>query len=161
MHAQLHPEDGQVPVARAAQIACGANPHRESPRAQAIPRCSLLRAHRTLPSRSPRGLTSGTLYYYRCRSGANLSSVGSFRTAYATDQDTPVTIGFTGDAHWAWKPYPLLASLVKEPLDTFVFLGDLLYESRNLERGSRPRAWMTTVGNTVRTASRGPDLRRA
>jgi alkaline phosphatase D len=46
-----------------------------------------------------------------------------------------LTLGFTGDAHWAWKPYPLLASLVKEPLDTFIFLGDLLYESRNLETG--------------------------
>ena len=30
--------------------------------------------------------------------------MGSFRTAYDADQDTPVTIGFTGDAHWAWKP---------------------------------------------------------
>jgi alkaline phosphatase D len=46
-----------------------------------------------------------------------------------------VVIGFTGDAHWAWKPYPLLTSLVKEPLDTFIFLGDLIYESRNLETG--------------------------
>jgi phosphodiesterase/alkaline phosphatase D-like protein len=82
-----------------------------------------------------RGLTPGTLYYYRFRSGGNLSAVGSFRTAYAADQDAPVTIGFTGDAHWAWKPYPLLANLVKEPLDTFIFLGDLLYESRNLETG--------------------------
>ena len=82
-----------------------------------------------------RGLSAGTLYYYRFRSGGNVSAVGSFRTAYATDQEVPVTIGFTGDAHWAWKPYPLLASLVKEPLDTFIFLGDLLYESRNLETG--------------------------
>ena len=81
------------------------------------------------------GLTPGTLYYYRFRSGGNVSAVGSFRTAYAADQDAPVTIGFTGDAHWAWKPYPLLASLVKEPLDTFIFLGDLIYESRNLETG--------------------------
>jgi alkaline phosphatase D len=82
-----------------------------------------------------RGLTPGTLYYYRFRSGGNVSAVGSFRTAYAADQDAPVTIGFTGDAHWAWKPYPLLAGLAHEPLDTFIFLGDLLYESRNLETG--------------------------
>jgi phosphodiesterase/alkaline phosphatase D-like protein len=81
------------------------------------------------------GLTPGTTYYYRFRSQNAVSDVGSFRTAYAADQDTPVTIGFTGDAHWAWKPYPLLTSLVKEPLDTFVFLGDLIYESRNLETG--------------------------
>jgi alkaline phosphatase D len=84
---------------------------------------------------SARGLTPGALYYYRFKSGGNVSSVGSFRTAYAADQDAPVTLGFTGDAHWAWKPYPLLASLVREPLDSFIFLGDLLYESRNLEIG--------------------------
>jgi alkaline phosphatase D len=81
------------------------------------------------------GLTPGTLYYYRFRSGDKVSGTGSFRTAYAPDQDMPVTIAFTGDAHWAWKPYPLLAGLVKEPLDTFIFLGDLIYESRNLETG--------------------------
>jgi phosphodiesterase/alkaline phosphatase D-like protein len=80
-------------------------------------------------------LNPGTTYYYRFRSASALSDVGTFRTAFAADQDAPVSIGFTGDAHWAWKPYPLLASLVKEPLDTFVFLGDLIYESRNLETG--------------------------
>jgi alkaline phosphatase D len=82
-----------------------------------------------------RGLNPGAQYYYRFKSGGNVSSVGSFRTAYAADQDAPVTFGFTGDAHWAWKPYPLLASLVREPLDSFIFLGDLLYESLNLETG--------------------------
>jgi phosphodiesterase/alkaline phosphatase D-like protein len=81
------------------------------------------------------GLSPNTTYYYRFRAQDALSQVGSFRTPGAADQDVPVTIGFTGDAHWAWKPYPLLASLVKEPLDTFVFLGDLIYESRNLETG--------------------------
>jgi phosphodiesterase/alkaline phosphatase D-like protein len=80
-------------------------------------------------------LSPGTTYYYRFRSPNAVSDVGSFHTALAPDQDAPVTIGFTGDAHWAWKPYPLLSSLVKEPLDTFVFLGDLIYESRNLETG--------------------------
>ncbi|MBV9132184.1 MAG: alkaline phosphatase D family protein, partial [Chloroflexi bacterium] len=80
-------------------------------------------------------LSPGTDYYYRFRSADAVSDVGTFRTAYGADQDAAVTLGFTGDAHWAWKPYPLLASLVKEPLDTFVFLGDLIYESRNLETG--------------------------
>jgi len=64
-----------------------------------------------------------------------MSPMGSFRTAYAPDQDAAVTLAFTGDAHWAWKPYPLLGSLVQEPLDAFIFLGDLIYESRNLETG--------------------------
>jgi phosphodiesterase/alkaline phosphatase D-like protein len=81
------------------------------------------------------GLAPGTTYFYRFRSGSDVSPVGSLRTAYAPDQDAPVTLAFTGDAHWAWKPYPLLASLVQEPLDAFIFLGDLIYESRNLETG--------------------------
>jgi alkaline phosphatase D len=84
---------------------------------------------------SANGLTPGSLYFYRFRSGDTLSHTGTFRTAYAAGQDAPVTMAFTGDAHWAWKPYPLLAGLVKEPLDTFIFLGDLIYESRNLEKG--------------------------
>jgi phosphodiesterase/alkaline phosphatase D-like protein len=81
------------------------------------------------------GLTPGTRYYYRFRSGGEVSPPGSFRTAYSPNQDVPVSIGFTGDAHWAWKPYPLVGSLAQESLDTFVFLGDLIYESRNLETG--------------------------
>jgi phosphodiesterase/alkaline phosphatase D-like protein len=80
-------------------------------------------------------LTPGTLYYYRFRSGGDTSPVGTFRSAYAPTQDATVTLAFSGDAHWSWKPYPLINSLLKEPLDTFIFLGDLLYESRNLETG--------------------------
>jgi phosphodiesterase/alkaline phosphatase D-like protein len=84
---------------------------------------------------SASGLTPGTTYYYRFRSGTDTSDVGSFHTPPASSQDATVTLGFSGDAHWAWKPYPLIANLVKEPLDTFIFLGDLIYESRNLETG--------------------------
>lgn len=80
-------------------------------------------------------LSPGTTYYYRFRSQTAVSDVGTFRTVFAATDDAAVTLGFTGDAHWSWKPYPLLASLVKEQLDTFVFLGDLIYESRNLETG--------------------------
>ncbi|MGI9145686.1 MAG: alkaline phosphatase D family protein [Chloroflexota bacterium] len=84
---------------------------------------------------TPSGLIPGQTYYFRFRGAGAVSDVGSFRTPYDANQDVPVTIAFTGDAHWSWRPYPLLTSLMKEPLDTFVFLGDLFYESRNLETG--------------------------
>ena len=79
------------------------------------------------------GLEPGTRYYYRFRAGAETSAVGSFRTAYAAGEHAAVRMAFTGDADWQWKPYPLLASLVQENLDFFLFLGDLIYESLDLE----------------------------
>src|SRR5262249_33715183 len=54
--------------------------------------------------------------------------VGPGKTAYAPDQRAPLTFGFSGDVDWRWKPYPLLHGLNREPLDFFVFLGDLIYE---------------------------------
>jgi phosphodiesterase/alkaline phosphatase D-like protein len=78
------------------------------------------------------GLQAGTQYWYRFQSGGATSAVGSFETPFAPSQDAKVTMAFTGDAHWSWKPFPLLKSLAEEPLDFFVFLGDLIYESRNL-----------------------------
>jgi phosphodiesterase/alkaline phosphatase D-like protein len=80
------------------------------------------------------GLAPGTRYFYRFTSGGAASAVGTFRTPPARDADAPVTLGFTGDADWRWKPYPLLASLAREPLDLFVFLGDLIYEWADAKR---------------------------
>lgn len=78
------------------------------------------------------GLKPGTKYYYRFRANGAISPVGTFKTAYAPDQKASVTMAFTGDADWKWKPYPLLNSLNKENLDFFFFLGDLIYETTNL-----------------------------
>ena len=78
------------------------------------------------------GLKPGTPYFFRFKSASEVSSVGSFKTAYAPDQDTTVTMAFTGDADWKWKPYPLLTALAKEHLDYFLFLGDLIYETTDL-----------------------------
>ena len=75
------------------------------------------------------GLKPGTRYFFRFTSGSDVSPTGSFKTAYTPDQDAVVTMAFTGDADWKWKPYPLLAALAKEPLDYFLFLGDLIYET--------------------------------
>ncbi len=77
------------------------------------------------------GLRPGTEYFYRFRSGEDASAIGTFRTAYGADQRKAVTLAFSGDADWKWKPYPSLETLVREKLDFFVFLGDLVYETRN------------------------------
>ncbi len=79
------------------------------------------------------GLQPGTRYYYRFKAGADVSVVGTFKTAYAPDQNATVTMAFSGDADWKWKPYPLLNSLVKENLDYYFFLGDLIYETTNID----------------------------
>ena len=78
------------------------------------------------------GLQPGTTYYFRFKSGSDVSPVGSFKTAYAPDQNATVTMAFSGDVDWKWKPYPVVNVLVKEKLDYFFFLGDLLYETTDL-----------------------------
>jgi phosphodiesterase/alkaline phosphatase D-like protein len=79
-----------------------------------------------------KGLKPGTKYFYRFTAGSDTSPIGSFKTAYAPDQNAKVTMAFSGDADWKWKPYPILNQLIKEPLDYFFFLGDLLYETTDL-----------------------------
>ena len=81
-------------------------------------------------------LQAGTRYFFRFRAGGDISPVGSFRSAYAPDQHAAVRMVFTGDADWKWKPYPILASLVQENADFFLFLGDLIYESTDYEAKS-------------------------
>jgi alkaline phosphatase D len=78
------------------------------------------------------GLKPGTKYYFRFKAGSDASPVGTFKTAYAADQSATVTMAFTGDADWKWKPYPVLASLAKENLDYYFFLGDLIYETTDI-----------------------------
>jgi phosphodiesterase/alkaline phosphatase D-like protein len=78
-------------------------------------------------------LRQGVRYYYRFTAPGVASPTGTFMTPYAEFDRAPVRMAFTGDADWKWKPYPLLASLVREPVDFFLFLGDLVYESTDYE----------------------------
>jgi len=80
-----------------------------------------------------RGLQPGARYYYRFRAGDATSPVGTFRTPYAKNDHAAVRMAFTGDADWKWKPYPLAASLAQENLDFFFFLGDVIYETLDLQ----------------------------
>src|SRR5262249_11171239 len=75
-----------------------------------------------------RDLKPGTTYFYRFKADGATSPVGTFKTAVAPDQDVPITMAFTGDADWKWRPYPILSFLAKGKLDYFLFLGDLVYE---------------------------------
>jgi len=101
-------------------------------RAQALPAATTSEASDFTVKVLATGLQPGTRYFYRFRSGSDVSPIGSFRTAYASDQHAVVRMAFTGDADWKWKPYPILADLAQENLDYFLFLGDLIYESTDL-----------------------------
>src|SRR5436189_186119 len=60
-----------------------------------------------------------------------LSPIGTCRTAPDPDVISPVTFGFSGDADWKWRPYPIVNALNQESLDFFLFLGDTIYETTN------------------------------
>ena len=47
-----------------------------------------------------------------------------------------VRFAFSGDAHGAWRPFPLVRGFGDLKLDYFVFLGDTMYESAS--QGSPP-----------------------
>jgi alkaline phosphatase D len=78
------------------------------------------------------GLAPGATLHYRFRGPVGeLSPTGTCRTAPDPNVAAPLTFGFSGDADWKWRPYPVINALDKEPLDFFVFLGDLIYETTN------------------------------
>jgi phosphodiesterase/alkaline phosphatase D-like protein len=72
-------------------------------------------------------LTPGSDIHYRFRGpSGELSPVGECRTEPPDDQATDITFGFSGDADWKWRPYPLVDASNAEPLDFFIFLGDTI-----------------------------------
>lgn len=77
------------------------------------------------------GLKSGTRYYYRFQSANGFSPVGSFKTAPETTEKVAVRFGFSGDADGKWRPYPSTQDFQKLNLDFFVFLGDIMYETKS------------------------------
>jgi len=83
------------------------------------------------------GLKSHTRYFYRFVSddGA-VSPTGQFTTAPRDDEKVAVRFAFSGDAHGAWRPFPLVRGFGDLKLDYFVFLGDTMYESAS--QGSPP-----------------------
>jgi phosphodiesterase/alkaline phosphatase D-like protein len=80
------------------------------------------------------GLAPAATIHYRFRGpSGELSPTGTCHTAPSADQAVPFTFAFSGDVDWKWRPYPVLNALNKEALDFFIFLGDTIYESTNLQ----------------------------
>ncbi len=76
------------------------------------------------------GLNSHTRYFYRFLSGDGaVSSTGQFTTTPRDDEKVGIRFAFSGDAHGAWRPYPLVHGFGELKLDYFIFLGDTIYES--------------------------------
>lgn len=76
------------------------------------------------------GLQSHTRYFYRFVSGdGSVSPTGKFTTAPRDDEKVAVRFAFSGDAHGAYRPYPLVHGFGAVNLDYFVFIGDTIYES--------------------------------
>jgi Ca2+-binding RTX toxin-like protein/phosphodiesterase/alkaline phosphatase D-like protein len=76
------------------------------------------------------GLQSGTQYFYRFLSPTGeVSSVGTFKTAYDANTAAAVRFGFSGDADGKWRPYNSTQNFGSLNLDYFEFLGDTIYET--------------------------------
>jgi alkaline phosphatase D len=81
------------------------------------------------------GLQSHSQYFYRFVSeDGSVSPTGQFTTAPPDDRKVTVRFAFSGDAHGAYRPYPLMRRFGELKLDYFVFLGDTMYETAS--RGS-------------------------
>jgi phosphodiesterase/alkaline phosphatase D-like protein len=96
------------------------------------------------------GLAANTTYFYRWTDGTTTSTAGQFTTAPAANQAVAYKAGFSGDADGNWRPYALLQnSTALKGLNSFVFLGDTMYETGS--KGS-------SIVNTQTGASNGAPL---
>jgi len=103
------------------------------------------------------GLAPAASIGYRFRGpGGELSPTGTCHTAPRADQTVPLTFAFSGDVDWKWRPYPVLNTLNKEALDFFIFLGDTIYESTNLQ-GTEVAEDLTTYRAKYRQNRELPD----
>ena len=78
------------------------------------------------------GLDADSTYFYRFRTGQQLSPVGRFRTPPLAGVLRPLSLGFGGCANGRWAPYPVVDwSGARNPdLDLFVMLGDAAYGNK-------------------------------
>ena len=74
-------------------------------------------------------LSVGTQYYYRFTDGVNLSGVGTFKTAPASNWAVPVSFAFSGDCDGLIRPYALASQIPNKNLDFYMFDGDTIYET--------------------------------
>jgi alkaline phosphatase D len=75
------------------------------------------------------GLQPATPYFYRFRTGGNISPVGRTRTAPATDTvGAPLTVLTASCAHYQAGYFTAYRRMAEENPDLVVFLGDYIYE---------------------------------
>jgi phosphodiesterase/alkaline phosphatase D-like protein/predicted AlkP superfamily pyrophosphatase or phosphodiesterase len=78
------------------------------------------------------GLQSGTKYYYRFQSSyGDYSNVGTFKTVPDATTKAAVSFGFSGDSDGQWRPFGSLKEMPNQNLDYFVFVGDIMYETKS------------------------------
>ena len=81
------------------------------------------------------GLAGNTQYFYRFTNGTTASQIGRFTTTPAANQNVNYKIGFTGDADGNFRPFPSMnnfgtaANPGSVGLNSFIFLGDTMYET--------------------------------
>ena len=81
------------------------------------------------------GLSGNTHYFYRFTDGAISSQTGQFTTTPAANQRVAYKFGFTGDGDGNFRPFPSMnnfgtaANPGSVGLNSFVFLGDTMYET--------------------------------
>ncbi|KFG71837.1 alkaline phosphatase D family protein [Streptomyces mutabilis] len=76
-----------------------------------------------------RGLTPGTVYYYRFRTGAWISPTGRTRTAPPADAETAsLKLGAVACQAYQDGYYTVLRHLAQDDVDVVLHLGDYLYE---------------------------------
>ncbi|MGV3540218.1 MAG: alkaline phosphatase D family protein [Rufibacter sp.] len=84
------------------------------------------------------GLEPDTWYYYRFRTGADVSPVGRTKTAPKQKaQVKQLNFAFLSCQSFPGGYYTAYEHLVKEELDVVFFLGDYIYESKGPEEGPR------------------------
>ena len=74
------------------------------------------------------GLRSGREYFYRFKSGAEMSPVGRTKTAAAPRSQHPLTFAFASCQHYEHGFYTAYRHLAEEDLDVVFHLGDYIYE---------------------------------
>ncbi len=83
-----------------------------------------------------RGLDPHTWYWYRFRTGRDLSAVGRTRTAPRPDADVPVTFAFASCAQLPTGFFTAYRHLADEGVDAVFHLGDYFYEYGGSGNGS-------------------------
>lgn len=91
-------------------------------------------------------LQSNTRYYYRFLApGGSISQTGTFKTAPNPTEKVPVRMAFSADTAGEWRPYNLTKEFANLNLDFFVYLGDVIYETKSGDPN-------TGLGNSPATA---------